>query len=351
VLVLLPALLVVAAFVVDVGYWFVTDRSAQNAADAAALAAAQELDGSAGSVAAATAKANEYITSNLPGASGADAEPRLVDIDIVTPYEGDPDKVEVVVRMRASSFFANVVRVDGVTVEARAVAQKSEQEISYAIFTGDRDCDFSLRFNASDIDINGPIHANGRIENNGNRNSAYSASSSNRCSLPSGLALDNPPHVRHPDLRLPYPQPYDVSDFCGPRPTWRSSMILRSSDPAGVYCVRGKFEANANNLNKQITVIAEEFQINGENQSFTPYQDGLLFFLTGNNGKELILDGKDGRFSGTLYNPEGRIVVDEENIVINQGFLQAEEVLVNGRRFTMNGGGGQQEDAVSALIE
>jgi hypothetical protein len=39
--------------------------------------------------------------------------------------------------------------------------------------------------------------------------------------------------------------------------------------------------------------------INGDNQRFTPYAEGLLFFATGT--KELVLDGNNFNWTGTIF--------------------------------------------------
>ena len=103
VVVAMMALVGMAALVLDVGHWYVTQRKAQTAADAGALAAAQELPNAAN----ATAVANNYATTNLATASA---------IDVTTPYGGSPTKVEVKVKAPASVFFAPLLGIDSMDV-------------------------------------------------------------------------------------------------------------------------------------------------------------------------------------------------------------------------------------------
>jgi len=62
---LLPLFLGLGALAVDVGYWYVVKKEAQDAADAAALAAARDL-GRGQPV--ATQTAIDYVRKNMPDA-------------------------------------------------------------------------------------------------------------------------------------------------------------------------------------------------------------------------------------------------------------------------------------------
>lgn len=111
VLVALVGLLGIAALAIDVGAWLGASRKAQGAADAAALAAAQDLPAST-STAASNAAA--YATRNgvtLDGAVrfGGVAQPN--------------DTVTVAVKQPAPVFFARILGIESVTVGGRATAQ------------------------------------------------------------------------------------------------------------------------------------------------------------------------------------------------------------------------------------
>lgn len=101
-----------AALAIDVGGMVVEKSKVQNAADAAALAAAQDLPETETGVVNQTA--TTYAEEN-----GA------VVSDIDTVYEGDPNKVEVVCTKEYSYTFARVFPgFDNVSLSASAVAQK-----------------------------------------------------------------------------------------------------------------------------------------------------------------------------------------------------------------------------------
>jgi Flp pilus assembly protein TadG len=108
--VFMAALLGAVALVLDVGSWFRAQRATQSAADAAALAGAQELPDSTGS---ATAFANQYLTSNGGGAGITTFSTKNVANDTVT----------VKVTRQADGVFAKLFGIDSVNVHAKASAR------------------------------------------------------------------------------------------------------------------------------------------------------------------------------------------------------------------------------------
>ena len=136
---MLPVLIGALALAVDIGFWYVTNRSAQNAADAAAIAGAHEiLNDNAGRVETAAlsgALANGFsaadgdtITVNNPPTSGT--------------YSGDDSAVEAVVSRKPELFFATIFITDPPLVAARAVAQ--------VVNRGDTACLVALESSAKD---------------------------------------------------------------------------------------------------------------------------------------------------------------------------------------------------------
>jgi hypothetical protein len=103
---LLLVLLGLAALVVDVGSWYTAQRRLQSMADAAALAAVQELPGNP---AEATRVAQDYAARNGGTLDGA---PRI-----------SADTVSVSATAQAPAFFARALGIGPVTVRARAVAR------------------------------------------------------------------------------------------------------------------------------------------------------------------------------------------------------------------------------------
>jgi len=111
-LVFLTALLGMAALTLDVGSWYRAHRAAQSAADAAALAGAQELpDGTT-----ATSLANEYATKNTGFGGSYSRQVKLIQQDYET------DTISVKVTRPAPGFFSKVLGLNSVTVTGRATA-------------------------------------------------------------------------------------------------------------------------------------------------------------------------------------------------------------------------------------
>ncbi len=108
--VFLTALLGMVALVLDVGSWYREQRATQSAADAAALAAAQELPESP---ADARVLANEYVAKNGGGEREITFSSRILPNDTVT----------VRVQRDAPGVFAKLFGISSVNVGARAVAR------------------------------------------------------------------------------------------------------------------------------------------------------------------------------------------------------------------------------------
>jgi hypothetical protein len=101
------------ALVLDVGSWFREQRDTQSDADAAALAAAQELPGS---LSAADALGREYLVKN-----GVDSVPNIT----FAKKFATNDTVTVRVNRTAPGIFAKVFGIDSVEVGAKATARAS----------------------------------------------------------------------------------------------------------------------------------------------------------------------------------------------------------------------------------
>jgi len=109
----LTVLLGMAAFTIDVGSWYHTHRQAQATADAAALAAAQELPYK--TTGAATTLALQYAAKNGGGLVAGD-------VTYSTKYNPN-DTVTVRVRRPAPLFFAKILGISSVTTVGKSTAR------------------------------------------------------------------------------------------------------------------------------------------------------------------------------------------------------------------------------------
>lgn len=118
---LMVVLLGFAALVVDLGTLYVTKAKLQNAADAAALAGAQDLP---------TASTAENTAITYAGKNGVKSSSGDT-VTTTAPYNSDSTKIEVVCTRTVKNYFVGVLGPKFATtdVSARAVAQKSQMAI------------------------------------------------------------------------------------------------------------------------------------------------------------------------------------------------------------------------------
>ena len=145
------------AMSIDVGLILQERRQLQNAADAAALAGAQELPDSP---AVAVAVAQQYAEAH-----GVDLTDPGYTFVATTPYLGDPGKIEVTISHDVGFIFGRVLGLDFANVPARAVAG-TDPLAGYPVTDASlvtlnpTQCD-SLAFIADDdVFIHGPIMVN-----------------------------------------------------------------------------------------------------------------------------------------------------------------------------------------------
>ncbi len=120
------ALMGFVALAIDVGLVFESRRSAQNAADAAALAGASALPANGAS---AVSLAQDWAQRN-----GFQNGKNGVTVKVTTPYNGDPSKIEVAITTSQPAVFAVLVGEKSFPVTARAVATRSNSSGINAAF-------------------------------------------------------------------------------------------------------------------------------------------------------------------------------------------------------------------------
>lgn len=128
----------------------------QNAADSAALAAAQELlKGSSVSTVKATAR-------TWAGNNGVPAADVTVNVPPTTgPHTGDPKYVEVIVRTNALKSFSGIFSASALTVRARAVAGVSGGAASFSMLVLDPAAQRAMNKSGSgNIQVQSSIHVN-----------------------------------------------------------------------------------------------------------------------------------------------------------------------------------------------
>jgi Putative Flp pilus-assembly TadE/G-like len=382
----LPVLLAFAAFVVDVGHAFQLRRHLQVAADAAALAAAQELP----STTNATTIANEYSAS----AGGRNVNPNLPPVATEVEFPS-PSGAKVRVTQRATSrvFFAGIVGFSGFNVAATAVASRqattggSPLAVYVHELCGASTGNKGLIVNAADALIQGGIHVNGqfKISSEGFEAEAQTTvyrpthpnstppPSQGSCDGSGSPKIENHPTARYctvvcaPGTTVPlhgqwrdWVTPYHTADIvrarvnggtCTHTPTGDVTLSA-SSFPGGVlpaprfYCLPldKKFTLDGA-VKGRLTVIAGDITINTQpGASLRPFNDAepVLFWARKSSGNGEVIVNPSGAFEwfGFVINRRGGINVNSGGVVSpREGLLEGSWVQINGENFTMLGRG------------
>lgn len=123
-MVLLVGLFAIFAVALDVGASWTQRRNMQNVADAAALAGAQELDGSTAGRDAAEVVALDYVSKNVSNLAAAPT---------ITFNDGVWTEIQVIVAKESPSFFLANFGIGDHDLAAKATARKSNAQISEGI--------------------------------------------------------------------------------------------------------------------------------------------------------------------------------------------------------------------------
>ena len=110
-----------AAIAIDTGMVAIQKSNLQNAADAAALAGAQELPSESNAEAKAVAFAGKNGLKAVSNGVAKDGDT----VKVNAKFGGDSNKIEVVCTRKVNHSFARVLRLTDTNVSARAVAEKS----------------------------------------------------------------------------------------------------------------------------------------------------------------------------------------------------------------------------------
>lgn len=414
VLVIVALLLVVflacMALAIDLGSFYTTQRHAQSAADAAALAAAQDL---ASGNTAIGPDITTFIHENYPDAGS---------ITFTTPYKGNSTKVRVEVAGKSPAFFGKALGVSSANVDASAVAGGGANEGSSVVFAKDTNCGGAgVTINGNTLTA-GNVHSNGSVYNNANNTTigALSYGGPLGCSLTQN---GNSPITNKTIDSKDEPWPYDYSNqsfpavpSCTPGPnvliaptfSWTGGTIPGPVPGSGplIYCAttgditlggtgvtaqpgtifvaeqgniiingtqataagtylangpngtiqinannstlngifestgtNGQINVNGNSITGNATFVANAFQLNGNAIQLAPYpgENGLLAYETGT--QSLNVNGNGYLDGGTIFAPNAAIVYNGDGSGQVSGFMEAQDVTINGNHLTITGTG------------
>jgi hypothetical protein len=331
------------ALSVDIGHVSVEKSALQNAADAAALSAAYELPSSAAVRGAAASYAG------LNGVEGAE-------LTVNTPYDGDPNKVEVICTKTVDYTFARVLGLRSVDISARAVAENSGGisggPFAYTIFFG---CTANtMMFSSSNLYVEGSIHSNSVLQLNGSCQTVtetaeavshfYTYTSSvtidtirGRTTTVSGSDI----HINH---RINSPAPViAMPDFSGQVQaeagqvyTGYTMFYGSSINVDSPIYVDGSVMFSGSNISGQGTILASgSIQFNGSSIVNSP-DDAVCFYSKNGN---IQINGSNIELDGIVYAPNGMVQINASNVVIH-GRIIADRVQLNGSNIQIISGDG-----------
>jgi Flp pilus assembly protein TadG len=377
----LPVLLLFAAFVLDVGHAFQLRRHLQSSADAAALAAAQELPNTT----AATSVANDYSASS----GGRNENPNLPPVTTAVIFPAPTGgKVRVTQSAKSRVFFGGILNFlgesfDGFDVSATAVAAKSSTTSGTPLamyvheLCGASSGNKGLIAAGDNMRVEGGIHVNGqfKIGNPGFvsvgkatvfRPSAGSPGGPNHPSACNGAAplfIEDINGGSGPSTYCTGCSSGPVSDpAAGPYRDWvtpyHTEAVMKSFTPCtinhsgdikyenvaipnGVHCLpRDKKFTIAGSSSGNITVIGGMIEVGGTG-NLAPYNSDhpVLFYSTNTAGTSIKMNPSAAYdWTGYIINRLGGIEINATGVISPfNGLLEAEWILVNGESFTMLG--------------
>ena len=313
---------------IETGYWYMTQRKLQHAADLSAHAAGARLragdtEDEIRAAALVVATASGYlpgsgtITVNTPPLSGA--------------YAGDEDSVEVILSETRTRWFTSVFTTGPVTIGARAVTHIEGGSVACVLALSPT-ADGALTVSGStQVALEGCDVASNSVSSTSFYMSGSSAALTTGCahavgqaSVTSGLSLTNCSNVQvnAPVVRDPYRDVGEpaVTGTCHNRnvgsPTGSTTLTPTESHPSGVPAMRF---CNGLNVKGAVTFmpglyIIEDgsLTVNGGDVNATSAAalagDGVTFYLT--DGTNLKLNGNltldlsaptSGPYSGILF--------------------------------------------------
>ena len=207
---MMVAVLAMAALAIDVGSFYQAQRQAQSAADAAALAGADDLSTNPSGV---TTDAMNLAKTNFPSSDG----------QIVT--QPTTTSVKVTVNAPTASFFGRFFGLTSNRVSASATAATTSSYTPcatagnncYAIFAMDTSCSTNGFTGGGGIHITGGVHSNGGLNVGGGGSSFGATTYGTSCTVgPSGYQQQSNTFTSGPLAQAPiltWPIDYAALDF------------------------------------------------------------------------------------------------------------------------------------------
>lgn len=312
-------LLLMSAFVLDLGYVYVEKSRFQNALDASALAAVNKLPDTE----AAVATAVEYIEKN--GYSSDDIEVSFSDSDTVIKVEG---------KKSINYNIAKIIGLDHATITHYAKAQRgsvmsSMKVFDYALFSGHDIESLSLVLEGNNADIYGNVHSNKNFTVIGNNCTITGV-----CSATGITVIGNNNKIPNRIEGAPFIEMPDFSDVISTQAKeydtyYNTSVTFGSGNPVDVsnsIFVDGDVTLdNVTFTGKGCLYATGDININGNN--FYGSTDTSVCIYSGNG--DINIYGNKIVIYGVLYAPNGKIKCEKNNLLV-YGRLIGKKIDING---------------------
>lgn len=306
--IIMTVILGFAALVIDIGRFTFEKSRFQNAVDAAALAAAQDLPDTT----AAFATASDYMVKN-----GYDP------MDITVSFAKLNRQITVAGAKRVNFMLAKVIGIEQADAINDAVAEKGGRFINevfnYAIFSGSPLDELNFNTNGEDSTVQGSIHSNNKFRFNGNQEHLTISGAINTVDR---ITL-NGTNVSVGALQ-PYSRSISMPDF--------SAEVLALAQSVGqVY--------NTNqNFNSNITVNGAMYVDGHINFNCQKFSGVGTIMATGNIAfnNSVVYGSPDS--SICIYSKNGDITVNNTSAIVNGTFYAPNgTVTFNNGAHTING--------------
>jgi Flp pilus assembly protein TadG len=326
-----------AAIVIDVGAWYAVHRHAQAAADAAALAGAQDLPASQST---ATTDAQAYVTKNFNGATPTVTFP-------------SSSQIKVVVSTTGPIWFGKIFGASAPTITASATASSSATAVAGPIYANSTSCS-AISFTG----LNGGVQMGGLVTNGGisfggsNSATVSSISYNSTCGAPAhnaGVTItSSSTNAGGNTFPLDYRNQLasincngnggTVSESSGVYTYSQSSITLTNNQVlSGVYCAQTINLSNSLNLSGTATFIADNFGGGAvsDTGTLTPSYGSLLLWQTG--ATQLQINSTTFTNGSVIFAPTAQIYLNSNALTggAQTALLEGDTVLIT----SMNGGG------------
>jgi len=330
------AIMALCALTIDFGLVVAEKSRLQNALDAAALAAAQELPDTR----EAAEVAREYMVKNGYQAS-----------DITITFADSNKTIRLKATKTVKYYFAKVLGKDEVTLSPQAAATcgRIGGAFDYVLFSGSTTSVLAL--NGSNFYIGGSAHTNYNLAMNGSKQTITGACEAvgelyiNGSNISIGERIAHAPYVEMPDFFDEIKRAAEEAGqaYNGTK-TFNGSNIDVADAP--IY-VNGDLHINGSNFSgKGVVLVTGNITFNGSNLNHTG-DDAICFYSK--NG-DITINGSHAELNGIVYAPNGRINMNGSNQTI-YGRVIGKEVGFNGSNTKIIGGGNELESLPSSYVK